>query len=292
MVDATNLGPDLSTGLNITNQLSSGLEIVRSTADAGTSFDTATGVWNVGSLAVGSVNRKRLTLVVKPTAAGYFSQTAFKTFANEYDKNGGNTSDGNNSTVASGEAIAPPVALPVSLVKFTAHEQINGVLLNLTTASEKNSDYFAVERSQDGKVFKQIGLIKSQGTSSQLHHYQFLDTKTPVGWTYYRLHQVDLDRKADYSNILAIYQSGKQVNGVQVKVFPNPAADVVNLDVAFLPDTDFTVSIFDLQGKKIQQHTIGGGTISTLPISNLPTGKYIIHVSNSTFMQVLQLIKK
>jgi hypothetical protein len=88
--------------------------------------------------------------------------------------------------------------LPVELIQFSALKQTDGVLLNWTTASEINNDYFDIERSINGIDFEQIGRLAGSGTTSEIRKYSFTDRETRSS-SYYRLKQVDFDGAFEFS---------------------------------------------------------------------------------------------
>jgi len=81
--------------------------------------------------------------------------------------------------------------LPVELLSFEA-EMIDGIVSQLVweTASELNSDYFIINRSNDGKVFEEIGRVKASGNSNNQNYYQIYDDE-PKEVNYYTLNLVD-----------------------------------------------------------------------------------------------------
>ena len=54
------------------------------------------------------------------------------------------------------ENCVPLEPLPVELISFTGESTKNGVLLEWSTASEKDNDRFELERSQDGQTFTKV----------------------------------------------------------------------------------------------------------------------------------------
>ena len=94
--------------------------------------------------------------------------------------------------------------LPVELVFFTGQRSQNNVQLKWRTASEVNNNYFAVERSSDGILFQEIGIINGKGNSQSISDYGFTDYSPVQGVLYYRLKQVDYDANMWYSNIIYV----------------------------------------------------------------------------------------
>ena len=94
--------------------------------------------------------------------------------------------------------------LPVELVTFygSKHNEVNK--LKWTTASEKNSDYFTIEKTIDGVNFESIGQIIGAGNSVYFNSYTLADQNVDNILNYYRLVQVDFDGVKTYSNLISI----------------------------------------------------------------------------------------
>ncbi len=103
------------------------------------------------------------------------------------------------STSEFADCITP---LPVSLFSFTVKKSNNQAsLLEWKTVSEKNNDYFIIERSSDGINFEYIGTVDGAGSSNNLLSYSFVDENPYLGVNYYRLKQVDFNGQSEYSVI-------------------------------------------------------------------------------------------
>ncbi len=133
------------------------------------------------------------------------------------------TTNDNNQSEIELTAAGTNKVLPVSLLSFDAICMDNTVLLKWKTASEKNNDYFIIERSNDGIGFEEIGTIQGAGNSNAIKNYDLIDANNSNTLVYYRLTQVDFDGKymvfdiisSDCSNSKPI--SFKYVNPVNNK---------------------------------------------------------------------------
>jgi len=149
-----------------------------------------------------------------------------------------------------------PNVLPVQFIQFKAALQNTGsVLLNWKVASEHNNDFYLLEKSNDGKLFKNLGVVKSaaSGTGTQNLNYHFTDPAPFNGENYYRLTQVDKDGTTT--------SLGTQVVTVDYKskdwrIYPNPAK--TNVTIKLSPDDKGVreVSITDMGGKTIFSNKI------------------------------------
>ncbi len=92
-VTVTNNGPDDATGVQVTDALPAGLSFVSADASAG-SYDEASGVWNVGPLAMGERAQLQMRVSVDAGTAGTtIANGAAVSGADQSDPNGGNDAD-------------------------------------------------------------------------------------------------------------------------------------------------------------------------------------------------------
>ncbi len=97
--------------------------------------------------------------------------------------------------------------LPIKLSSFTPKTQNQGILLEWTTASEKDNNYFEVLRSTDGRSFNKIGEVKGSGTINTAQKYSFLDENPVSATNYYKLRQFDFDGKSTESDVVSVHFS-------------------------------------------------------------------------------------
>ncbi len=107
--------------------------------------------------------------------------------------------------------VPPATSLPVELFSFTVSKTAKGNELKWSTASEKNSSYFEIQFSKDGKFFDSIGIVTSHGESQIIRDYAFLHNLTEPGIVYYRLKMVDKDNTHEYSKVLAIKREPEEL---------------------------------------------------------------------------------
>ncbi|MCB2409370.1 LamG-like jellyroll fold domain-containing protein [Hymenobacter lucidus] len=174
--------------------------------------------------------------------------------------------------------------LPVELTAFTATaENPHTVRLAWTTASEKNSASFEVQRSTDGHTFRGIGTVAAAGTSSTRHTYEMLDHQLPAGAPvlYYRLRQVDIDGTATLSPVRAV-----SVSPAMLSVYPNPVTATATLTGA-LPGA--AVQVLDVRGRLVLTTVAdaAGKALLVLPTA-LPAGVYVVRAGQHTTRLVRQ----
>jgi hypothetical protein len=118
--------------------------------------------------------------------------------------------------------------LPVDLIKFSGYNTTSGNVLEWTTSSEINNDYFEVERSEDAITFYDIARIQGAGNSNAILNYQWTDKTYLKKTSYYRLRQFDFDGQYSYSDIVKIIDLN---NFSILKCSPNPTSDILYLSI-------------------------------------------------------------
>jgi len=184
--------------------------------------------------------------------------------------------------LASTDPLVGANPLPVELTSFTAVRQATGVLVKWTTASEKNSARFEVQRSADGKQFGTVATVEGQGHSTQAHAYASLDRQPLAGTAYYRLRQVDFDGKATFSPVVAVGGTA------EVSLYPNPAQRELHL---VLPAAGAHYRVLSLTGAVVLQGTAFAST-TTLDVTSLPAGLYQLEVTSAAGRTTRKFIKQ
>lgn len=102
------------------------------------------------------------------------------------------------------------VPLPVELTSFDCMSNKINMQLNWVTATERNCDYFGIERSSDGNNFEEIGRVEGAGNSNSTKKYTYTDENPLIGINYYRLRQVDISGETTYSHLsTCLFQKNK-----------------------------------------------------------------------------------
>ncbi|AII52355.1 hypothetical protein N008_10245 [Hymenobacter sp. APR13] len=179
--------------------------------------------------------------------------------------------------------IVAPGPLPVELVAFTAQAAGSAVQLAWRTASERNNQYFEIERAQNSTTgFVAVGRVEGSGTSNG-RSYTFRDetaAATQATTLYYRLRQVDVDGTPEYSPVVAV--SWKNTQQTAITLYPNPATQSstvrVNLTNNSEATTAATLSVYDMRGVLLRQVPADK---MALPSQDLPAGIYHVVVAGA-----------
>jgi hypothetical protein len=183
---------------------------------------------------------------------------------------------------ASGSAITgvtvTSTLLPVEFIYFKGQPGGAGNLLQWATAAEENSDYFSIERSQDGSQFESVGRVSGAGTNKAVSNYSYTDTKALAVNYYYRLKQVDKDGQFNYSKTILLSKNGKQG---PAQVYPNPVQSSLSVIISNEVKGNGKISVYDITGHKVRQETVvKSGEIlqASVDMHMLTPGLYLVEV--------------
>jgi len=174
--------------------------------------------------------------------------------------------------------------LPVDLAGFDVISDENRVRLTWQTASEQNNAGFEVQRKEESG-WAQIGYVESKaegGTTTEAQSYQFAAENLSVGTHQFRLKQVDLDGSSRVHSPLEVdvqMQEALQLTSPA----PNPVSSSATLSFAVKKQTEATVAVYDLLGRKAAtlfegRPTPGESMRLQLDASELSSGQYIIRL--------------
>jgi hypothetical protein len=153
------------------------------------------------------------------------------------------------------------VALPVTLLDFTAKVENIGALLSWKTESEVNVSHFDVEKSSDGKAFIKIGEMKANNLPSD---YSTFDENFNES-SYYRLIINELDGRFNFSKV--VYLEKKDNKTIKIARYTEGSLFV---------ETDDKIELITIS------NTVGQVLKSTkekqISVNDLNAGMYLISV--------------
>ncbi|WP_153042794.1 T9SS type A sorting domain-containing protein [Rufibacter ruber] len=255
--------------------------VIEGTPLTGTSVDPVTGKLYVSTSTMSTLQSGTRTLRILATDQLGATRTTYMTYSiNDADADGYERAGGIE-------------VLPVQLISFSATPTVAGVQLKWSTASEKDNDFFQIERSQDGRTFTAVGKVQGNGNSNTVKQYGYLDATTTAKTQYYRLKQVDYDGKFEYSRVISA-AAGKTVTPAQPLVFPNPFVKEFTLSLTSETAMNVTVELRDLQNRVVKTQKavlVKGNNHLPLTTDNLPAGTYLLNVTGNGLRLVQKVIK-
>ena len=187
--------------------------------------------------------------------------------------------DGDNDIFASfanysnGELGGENFVLPVHWLHTQAIQSGKNVLINWSTSWEKDNQEFELLHSSNGLDYDKIGLVpgKGEGEFKGVTKYQFVHRDPNFGLNYYKIKQVDVDGKLDFS---PVFSSGFKSTTL-MELFPNPTTDKLNLR-SEQPISH--IKIYSLRGSVLKQIDINELKRVDLDLSGLIPGQYFIEM--------------
>lgn len=177
-----------------------------------------------------------------------------------------------------------PAPLPVSLIYFNSL-LLPGDKAEITwaTSAEINCSHFIVEKSFNGNSFTDVATIQGNGTTSSQHNYSIVNdvSNAPSTEIYYRLKQVDLDGKINYSRIIILRINDK---ARPLIISPNPFTSYFNINLHWNKDETVTLNVLDAKSKNLLHKNIfltkGYNFIKVDDAQLLLPGNYFLHITS------------
>ncbi len=99
-------------------------------------------------------------------------------------------------------------------------------------------------------------------------------------------------RYLNFSDITTDLQEDLSVQSQQLKVYPNPVGDILNINLTGKSETEGTLSILNFEGKTVLSRQVNNEGVLSFDISHLPTGLYLCRYSNATEIKTVKIIKQ
>lgn len=187
--------------------------------------------------------------------------------------------------------------LPINLISFKAKLSEADAQIDWVTLTEKNNDYFTLERSWDGFNYEPINIQKGAGNSSFTISYSYLDigvAKSNHSKAYYRLKQTDFNGAYSYSTTCVL--SFNNATKVKLTAAPNPFENILELTVLSPESTEAHLEIFEVSGRKLVEKPIfllrPETTFKIFETQAFPPGIYLVKLKLENKNFFLKVIKK
>ncbi|MBO4615426.1 MAG: T9SS type A sorting domain-containing protein, partial [Bacteroidales bacterium] len=184
--------------------------------------------------------------------------------------------------------------LPIELTSFKADCDGKSALVAWTTATERNNDYFVLERSADAIDFIEVARVAGAGNSIESLDYAYADYGVHGGDNYYRLVQVDYDGSRTVSEIIVANCVEPSTEEPDVQAYPNPFDGELTVVLDNFGNRPARIDVYDVLGKLIYTEKIASPLNSyetILHFENLPPATYTIRVSTADFVINRKVIK-
>lgn len=184
--------------------------------------------------------------------------------------------------------------LPIELTSFSATCDGRSSYVKWTTATEKNNDYFSLERSDDAINFVEIARIAGAGNSIEPLIYSYTDYGVYGGDNYYRLVQVDYDGTRTASEIIVTNCVETSEEEPEVIAYPNPFNSDLTVELENFGDRPASIEVYDVLGRLVYVEKADAPQNSyqtILHLGNLSKSTYTVRVSTADFVINRKVVK-
>ena len=186
--------------------------------------------------------------------------------------------------------------LPLHRFQLTGRLSGRNVTLKWVAENELGTENFVIERSVNGTTYDAIALMQPTGPLNVPTEYFHSDENLGLSLDniiYYRIKAMDREGRFAYSNVVIIRAN----KNVDIKIWPNPVTDFVNITYIAPATTTIDVSILNSLGKTVRQSgyavSRGLNQVSVNDLKDLSSGIYFIRIANKNANEVyVQKISK
>jgi len=242
-----------------------------------------------GGTGFGTVgNLSDLRIMHKTSAAGGTNTTATGNATNFLaQRTSVPLSDFSNTNYYIGSVNATRTPLPVTLIGFIATNINDGILLNWSTATELNFDYFSLQKSSDGQSFYEIAQVQGHGTTNVAHSYSYEDKSPLIGKNYYRLTSVDFDNYQETFKVIEQDYTGAKDFMVSPTLTDGTS---VTFNINF-EASNGSVTIYDQLGSPVASYQVNE-TSNVLFANPMKSGIYLARYSSPVFSKTVRFVVK
>ncbi len=173
--------------------------------------------------------------------------------------------------------------VPVQLKNFDVSISGKTVTALWQTASEQDLSYFSLQKSNDGKNYKEAGRVNAAGNSNNLQSYSLKDEQLDMNarYVYYLLKSVNRDGSYSLSPVKLIRNDGA-VKKLITQMGANPVSKAIgHLMFQFNADRNSSMRalVIDGNGKTLMKLDLSankGINNGHIHMAELPTGIYTI----------------
>lgn len=173
--------------------------------------------------------------------------------------------------------------LPIKLLSFAANCRDGKALIQWSTASEINNDFFTIEKTYDGIHFEFVAKVKGAGNSNTVLNYSHIDHNPGSGKVYYRLSQTDFDGTTEVFDLIS-FECGTTAPLEIISVYNNQGGNIIGA-LSVPTNGKYALTVMDVRGRLIYHDNLNlveGFNQVSLQMQEPSSGVYFIRLSNES----------
>jgi hypothetical protein len=187
------------------------------------------------------------------------------------------------------------ILLPIELSEFKVEyfQESKSAEIKWRTESERENDYFTIEKSLNGLTFYEIAKVKGAGNSTKAIDYSIMDEDLAFGINYYRLKQTDFNGKYTYSNIVKV--NPLEEENYNLIIYPNPTSGLTDLIYSCSKEEIAYVQVINSKGEIIFTKEVKcakGLNYDYIDVTDYNNGLYFVKITTSAKTYVDKILKK
>jgi hypothetical protein len=162
--------------------------------------------------------------------------------------------------------------------EFSAKADLKTARLQWLSNGGLEHDFYEIERANAQGVFEKIGLLNANTGDDKLTVFNFTDLNPLEGENFYRIKTILTDKiTPQYSAIKSLIFKDL----TDISVYPNPANDILNLDLKAYEGRAVSIYLYNAMGQMTASEQIDKATALPfeLPISSMPVGSYRLRIA-------------
>ena len=187
--------------------------------------------------------------------------------------------------------------LPVELVSFIATADQKTITLSWSTATEVNNYGFEILRNAQNDKWEKIGFVQGHGNSNSPKAYSFKDTPQNGTRFQYRLKQIDINGKYEYSDVVEV-NIESPVNYALKQNYPNPFNPQTKIEYNLPMDGFVTLKVFDVLGREVASLVNENKKAGSYEVmfdgssagGGLASGVYICKMSSANYSSSIKML--
>jgi hypothetical protein len=164
---------------------------------------------------------------------------------------------------------------------LSAAAEGNAVTVNWSTSAEINSDYFIIQRSQDGVLFDDVMQEIAAGNSTSIVSYSITDYRPYSGTSFYRVVEVDVNGKLTQEVSTTAHFEPE----LSMTVNPGTSPGTFNVSIDGKIQNQVLLVVRDMQGREFFSKVILLRSVNEVvaiePEGKLAQGIYTVVASSS-----------
>ncbi len=183
--------------------------------------------------------------------------------------------------------------LPLSLTNFRGVLVNRSMNLTWTIDNETNMNKYVIERSSNGKEYKDIVRLNAKGNNGTTVTYSYSDNDiNNSGIFYYRLREYDKSGKWKLSKVVVVKNNDK--SNASISIFPNPAKSDFSIKMNVSKSGTITLKLMEMSGKVMllmnKKVLIGNNVIAIQNANRMQPGMYNIQIFSDEGLLYNQLV--